>query len=466
MHADKHQNFSKDVIFSSPCSSFFSRLLLPVFSTLSASSPRRGGGSRCRIITKNPKLGEKHLLQIPSFPHKPKHRFPINLLLQLRNQHLRPFLHIGLQALLLLLLPELLKLIVFSDLYQIAHSVILALVRESTIRERETLLTKLMTCFDQLRDETGFRLNYPCYISLLMSLAKLDLGLLAYLTYKRMESDGFVAGEIDYRTVINALCKNGLTEAAEMFMCKIVKIGFVLDSHVCTSLVLGFCRGLNFVDALRVFDVMSRDEASAPNSVTYSNLIHELCQVGRLEEVFVFKDKMGENGCEPSTRTYTVLIKALCDKGFSLFDEMVGKGGCKASVHTYTVLIDGLCRHGKVEEANGVFRKMVEDGILPSVVTYNALINGYCKEGRIVPAFEVLAVMEKRGCRPNVRTFNELMEGLCRVGRPFKAVRLLKRMVDDGLSPDVVSYNVLIDGLCREGLVNVVYKLLGSMSFF
>lgn len=80
--------------------------------------------------------------------------------------------------------------------------------------------------------------------------------------------------------------------------------------------------------------LMSRDEASAPNSVTYSNLIHGLCQLGRLEEAF--KDKMGENGCEPTTRTYTVLIKALCDKGFGLFDEMVGKGGYKASVHTYT----------------------------------------------------------------------------------------------------------------------------------
>ncbi|KAF8094622.1 hypothetical protein N665_0358s0004 [Sinapis alba] len=363
---------------------------------------------------------------------------------------------------------HLLKLIVSSGLYQIAHSVIVALIRECSRCEKNMM--KLLTCFDELRDEAGFRLNYPCYSSLLMSLAKLDLGFLAYLTYRRMEADGFVVGMIDYRTIVNALCKNGNTEAAEMFMCKILKVGFVLDSHICTSLVLGFCRGLNLGDALRVFGVMSREEASAPNSVTYSNLIHGLCEVERLDEAFGFKDRMGENGCQPSTRTYTVLIKALCDrglvdKGFSLFDEMVGKG-CKANVHTYTVLIDGLCRDGKIEEANGICRKMVEDGIYPSVVTYNALINGYCKDGRIVPAFEVLTVMEKRACRPNVRTFNELMEGLCRVGKPFKAVHLLKRMIGNGLSPDIVSYNVLIDGLCREGFMNVAYKLLGSMSSF
>ncbi|KAL9290627.1 Pentatricopeptide repeat-containing protein mitochondrial [Arabidopsis thaliana] len=363
---------------------------------------------------------------------------------------------------------QLLKLIVSSGLYRVAHAVIVALIKECSRCEKEML--KLMYCFDELREVFGFRLNYPCYSSLLMSLAKLDLGFLAYVTYRRMEADGFVVGMIDYRTIVNALCKNVYTEAAEMFMSKILKIGFVLDSHIGTSLLLGFCRGLNLRDALKVFDVMSKEVTCAPNSVSYSILIHGLCEVGRLEEAFGLKDQMGEKGCQPSTRTYTVLIKALCDRGlidkaFNLFDEMIPRG-CKPNVHTYTVLIDGLCRDGKIEEANGVCRKMVKDRIFPSVITYNALINGYCKDGRVVPAFELLTVMEKRACKPNVRTFNELMEGLCRVGKPYKAVHLLKRMLDNGLSPDIVSYNVLIDGLCREGHMNTAYKLLSSMNCF
>lgn len=361
---------------------------------------------------------------------------------------------------------QLLKLIVSSGLCRVAHDVIVALIRESS--RCETEMMKLMCCFDELREVSGFRLNYPCYSSLLMSLAKLDLGFLAYVTYRRMEADGFVLGIIDYRTIVNALCKSGFTEAAEMFMCKILKIGFVLDSHIGTSLLLGFCRGLNIRDALKVFDVMSREGTCPPNSVSYSILIHGLCEVGRLEEAFGLKDQMGEKGCQPSTRTYTVLIKALCDRGlidkaFNLLDEMTARG-CKPNVHTYTVLIDGLCRDGKIQEANGVCRKMVKDGIFPSVITYNALINGYCKDGLVVLAFEILTVMEKRACKPNVRTFNELMEGLCRVGKPYKAVHLLKRMFDNGLSPDIVSYNVLIDGLCREGHMNVAHKLLSSMN--
>ncbi|CAA7050917.1 unnamed protein product [Microthlaspi erraticum] len=363
---------------------------------------------------------------------------------------------------------QFLKLIVSSGLYRVAHDVIVALIREFNRCEEEML--KLIGCFDEMRDDTGFRLNYPCYSSLLMSLAKLNLGRLAYMTYRKMEADGFAVGLIDYRSIVNALCKNGFTEAAEMFMSKILKTGFVLDSHICTSLLLGFCRELNLRDALKVFGVMSREESSAPNSVSYSILIHGLCQVGRLEEAFGLKAQMSEKSCQPSTRTYTVLIKALCDRGlidkaFNLLDEMVARG-CKPNVHTYTVLIDGLCRDGKIEEANGICRKMVKEGIFPSVITYNALINGYCKDGRVVPAFEILTVMEKRACKPNVRTFNELIEGLCRVGKPYMAIHLLKRMVDNGLSPDIVSYNVLVDGLCREGHMNLAYRLLSSMNSF
>ncbi|XP_010524658.1 PREDICTED: pentatricopeptide repeat-containing protein At3g07290, mitochondrial isoform X2 [Tarenaya hassleriana] len=362
---------------------------------------------------------------------------------------------------------QLLKLIVSSSLYGVAHKVIVVLIKECSSGENDIL--ELMRCLDELRDG-GFQLNYPCYSSLLMSLAKLDLGFLAYMTYRRMEADGFVVGRIDYRTIVNALCKNGFVEAAEMFSCRLLKLGFELDTHICTSLLLAFCRVLNLGDALRVFDVMSRDASCGPNSVTYSILIHGLCEKDRLEEAFRLKDQMREKGCQPSTRTYTVLIKALCDKGLiekalNLLDEMVA-GGCKPNAHTYTDLIDGLCKLGKIEEANGLYSKMVKEGIFPSVVTYNALINGYCKDGRIIPAIELLGMMEKRNCKPNLRTYNGLLEGLCRVGKSYKAMLLLKRMVDNGLSPDIVSFNILIDGLCREGHIPLAHKLFTSMDTF
>ncbi|XP_021814188.1 pentatricopeptide repeat-containing protein At3g07290, mitochondrial isoform X1 [Prunus avium] len=354
-----------------------------------------------------------------------------------------------------------------SDLYVIAQKAIILLIKEFSNSEPEIL--KLMEAFDNMR-KIGFWLSYPCYSSLLMSLASLDLGFLSFLVYKRMVDNGFLLGVIDYRTIINALCKNGFVQSAEMFLCMVLKLGFQLDTHICTSLVLGNCRECNLREASRVFDIMSKGGGCGPNSVTYSILIHGYCQIGKLDEAFHLKKEMSEKGCQPTTRTYTVLIKALCDigstdKALGLLDEMVSKG-CKPNVHTYTILIDRLCREGKTEEANAMFRKMLKDGLFPGTVTYNALINGYCKEGRVISAFELLGVMEKRQCKPNIRTYNELMEGLCKVYKTYKAMFLLKRVVDNGLLPNRVTYNILIDGFCREGQLGLAFETFKSMSSF
>ncbi|XP_034690458.1 pentatricopeptide repeat-containing protein At3g07290, mitochondrial [Vitis riparia] len=360
---------------------------------------------------------------------------------------------------------QLLGVLVSRDLFGVAQKAVVLLIQEC--EDSENGVVKLMGALDGMT-ELGFRLSYPCYSTLLMCLAKLNMGFVAFLVYRRMVNEGFVLGGIDYRTVVNALCKNGFVQAAEMFCCKVLRLGFGLDTHVCTSLVLANCRRDDLGEAFRVFEKMSKEESCRPNSVTYSILIHGLCEAGRLEEAFQLKQEMVEKGCQPSTRTYTVLIKAKCDigmtdKAMKMLDEMATKA-CVPNVHTYTILIDRLCREGKIEEANGVFRKMLKHGLCPGIITFNALINGYCKEGWVVSAFQLLSVMEKGNCKPNIRTYNELMEGLCRVSKSYKAFLLLRRVVDNGLLPDRVTYNILVDGFCKEGQLNMAFNIFNSMN--
>ncbi|KAJ8900419.1 hypothetical protein K2173_025196 [Erythroxylum novogranatense] len=359
---------------------------------------------------------------------------------------------------------HLLKLIVFCNLYAVAHKAIVFVIKECTSSEDDIL--KLMGALDELR-EIGFRLNYPCYSNLLMCLAKVSLGFLAFLVYNRMVADGFVLGGIDYRNVVNGLCKNGFVQAGEMFLSRALKLGFGLDTHLCTSLVMGYCRENLLEQALMVLDVMSQWDGCQPNSVTYSTLIHGLCEAGKIEDAFGLKNEMNEKGLPPSARTYTILMKAMCDiglvdKAFSLLDEMITKQ-CKPNIHAYTVLIEGLCREGKLEEAHGMFRRMLQERLFPRIITYNVLINGYCKEGRIISAFEVLSLMEKRKCKPNIRTYNELIGGLCRVSKSYKALFLLRRIVDNGYLPTEVTYNILIDGFCKEGKLDAAFSIFRSM---
>ena len=229
----------------------------------------------------------------------------------------------------------------FRNLFGMAHKALIFLIKECSNGEDEVV--RLIGAIEEMRG-IGFRLNYPCYSILLMGLAKLSMGQRTFLVYRRIVADGFVLGMVDYKSIVNALCKNGFVQAAEMFLSTILRVGFRLDSHVCTSWVLGYCRVGDLASAFQVFEKMSDEDNCNPNAVTYSVLIHGLCEAGRIGEAFRLKEEMSEKGCQPSTRTYTILIKALCDVGSSdkalgLLDEMVTKG-CKPNDHTYTIFVE------------------------------------------------------------------------------------------------------------------------------
>ncbi|EPS62491.1 hypothetical protein M569_12300 [Genlisea aurea] len=348
--------------------------------------------------------------------------------------------------------------------FSVVHRALVFLINECADDSRDDF-SKLMRGIEAMRERLGFRMNYPCYSTLLRVLAKLDMGLIAFFVFEDMAEKGFELSEIDYRSIVNALCKNGFVRASEMFVCRVSKLGFAFeDVHILTSLVLGNCRAGEICNALKVFDKMS-----APNSVASTILIHSLCQVGKLDSALKLKDDL--KGCLapgfPSTRTYTVLIKATADDGsmdraLTLLDEM-SKAGCKPNAHTYTVLIDAICREGRIKEANGMFRKMMKDGCVPGVVTYNALINGYCKEGRVLSAFELLGLMERKRCPPNIRTYNELIEGLFKIDKPSEALDLSRRVMENGSSPTAVTFNVLINGLCKARQVDAAFGILHFM---
>ncbi|KAK6286697.1 hypothetical protein POUND7_012876, partial [Theobroma cacao] len=368
----------------------------------------------------------------------------------------------------------------------------------------ENDLLKLMEALDEMR-KTGFRLNYPCYSILLVSLAKLNMGVLASSVYKRMVAEGFVLSAIDYRTIINALSKIGFVCQAEMFISKALKLGFGLGTHISTSLVLGYCRQNDLREAFRVLDVMSKRDGCGANSVTYSILIHGLCEVGRVEEAFSLKEGMKEKGCQPSTRTYTVLVKALCDNGLigslklanGLWGKMIKKGINPDEV-TFTALMDGFCKIGNTGDASKLFKMMIvngclktchafnvflhilskecklteeyaffgkilKHGLVPSVVTYTILVGALFQAGKVEQSLSMLKLMKQVGCPPNVYTYTVVVNGLCQIGRVDDAERILHLMFDLGVPPNHVTYTILVKAHVNAGRLNRALDITSFM---
>ncbi|KAK6238837.1 hypothetical protein QUC31_004306 [Theobroma cacao] len=324
-----------------------------------------------------------------------------------------------------------------------------------------------MEALDEMR-KTGFRLNYPCYSILLVSLAKSNMGVLASSVYKRMVAEGFVLSAIDYRTIINALSKIGFVCQAEMFISKALKLGFGLGTHISTSLVLGYCRQNDLPEAFRVLDVMSKRDGCGANSVTYSILIHGLCEVGRVEEAFSLKEGMKEKGCQPSTRTYTVLVKALCDNGligkaFDLIFELMNSLGVNPDGHSYTAIIDGLCKQGSLKLANGLWGKMIKKGINPDEVTFTALMDGFCKIGNTGDASKLFKMMIVNGCLKTCHAFNVFLHILSKECKLTEEYAFFGKILKHGLVPSVVTYTILVGALFQAGKVEQSLSMLKLM---
>ena len=170
-------------------------------------------------------------------------------------------------------------------------------------------------------------------------------------------------------------------------------------------------------DARKLFDEMIQRNM-VPNTVTYNTLIDGYCKVGGIEEALGFKERMKEQNVECNLVTYNSLLNGLCGSGrvddarevllemegsgflpggflsFVFDDHSNGAGDdglfdgkeIRIDERTYCILLNGLCRVGRIEKAEEVLAKLVENGVTSSKISYNILVNAYCQKGDLKKA--------------------------------------------------------------------------------
>ena len=98
------------------------------------------------------------------------------------------------------------------------------------------------------------------------------------------------------------------------------------------------------------------------------------------------------------------------------------------------------------QDADVIFRKMKETGLIPNAV---AMLDGLCKDGLIQEAMKLFGVMREKGSIPEVVVYTAVVEGFCKMGKFDDALRVFNKMVNNGISPNAFSYKLLIDGLIK-----------------
>ncbi|KAK9145997.1 hypothetical protein Sjap_005900 [Stephania japonica] len=202
----------------------------------------------------------------------------------------------------------------------------------------------------------------------------------------------------------------------------------------------------------------------APKFQSLESLIQSLSRDGRVEETLDVFSKLNSIGATPSVSVFnSALIGAIrvqrSDLFWGLYREMI-ECGLIGDAETAGYLIRAFCRDGKVDEAYELLRQVLDSGVVVTdSVAFAKLVSGFCKLRNYDRVSEILHVMIAKNCAPNVFTYQEIIHGLCRNGMGSEGFRVFGDLKRRGYAPDLVMYTTMIDGLCKMGRIGDARKL-------
>ncbi|CAN6277384.1 unnamed protein product [Urochloa humidicola] len=234
------------------------------------------------------------------------------------------------------------------------------------------------------------------------------------------------------------------------------------NPHSFNSLLAALLRRGRRRAASALLAAFLRSPDASPDVTTLNTLLHGLStasprpSVPTLLKLFRFLPET--YGFAPDAITYNSLLSALCRAGDlatarKLFDGMRmseegGKSGAFPNVVTYTTMIRAYCAKGLADEALGLLKLMVANGVPPNRITYNTMVQGFCEAGRMELVKEVF---EMDSFKPDTCTFNTLMAAHCGEGRIEDAMKVFDQMTDLHVRRDSASYSMVIRALCESG---------------
>ncbi|OEL23188.1 Pentatricopeptide repeat-containing protein, partial [Dichanthelium oligosanthes] len=145
-----------------------------------------------------------------------------------------------------------------------------------------------------------------------------------------------------------------------------------------------------------------------------------------------------------------------------LWKEML-ESGCKPDVATYNVKAMNYGLHGKPEEVLEVMREMEEAGVKPDTITYNFLMTSYCRNGKLEDAKVLYHSLAEKGCSANAATFKHMLAAMCAHGDFDAGLGIFKESLKRRKVPDFRTMKGLVEGLAKGGRVAEAKNVIAEM---
>lgn len=270
---------------------------------------------------------------------------------------------------------------------------------------------------------------------------------------------------ITYVEMVKGFCNVGrLDDAFGLF--KVVKeLDCGNNTVLCSALLDGVCKSGDMERALGLLEEMEKGGGEvSPNVVAYTSVIQRFCEKGRTLEALEVLDRMEARGCFPNRVTVSCLIERFCAEGrveevSKLIDRVV-KGGASYDECCSSFVVS-LKRTGQFEEAEKVFRKMINNGLKPDSLACTIVIKELCLIGRVLDGYQLCDEIEKIGFWSSIDSdvYSLLIVGLCQQGHSVEAANLVSLMLKKGIQLSTRYVDRIVEILKKSGDEELIHHL-------
>ncbi|KAI5443704.1 pentatricopeptide repeat-containing protein At4g13650 [Lathyrus oleraceus] len=291
------------------------------------------------------------------------------------------------------------------------------------------------------------------YNSLISGLAQQGYSDRALALFKKMNLDCLKPDCVTIASLLSACASAGALPIGKQFHSYAMKAGMISDIVVEGSLLDLYVK-CSDIKTAHDFFIASETE----NVVLWNMMLVAYGQLDNLNESFQIFTQMQIDGIVPNQFTYPSILKTCTTLGAIDLGEQIHtqilKTGFQFNVYVSSVLIDMYAKHGKLDTALKIFRRLKEN----DVVSWTAMIAGYTQHNKFVEALNLFKEMQDQGIQSDNIGFASAISACAGIQALDQGRQIHAQSCLSGYSDDLSIGNALVSLYARCGKVREAYS--------
>ncbi|KAK4266648.1 hypothetical protein QN277_027538 [Acacia crassicarpa] len=297
-----------------------------------------------------------------------------------------------------------------------------------------------------------FQRDGVSYNSLISGLAQQGYGDRALDLFRKMHLDCLKPDRVTVASLLSACASVGDLLKGRQLHSYAVKAGMSSDIILEGSLLDLYVK-CSDIESAHEFFLTTETE----NVVLWNMMLVAYGQLDNLIESFEVFRQLLIKGIEPNQFTYPSILRTCTSLGALELGEQIHtlalKTGFQFNVYVSSVLIDMYAKHGKLDTALKILRRLKEEDF----VSWTAMIAGYAQNDMLTSALELFKEMQDRGIRSDNIGFASAISACAGIQALDLGRQIHAQSCISGYSDDLSVGNALVSLYARNGKVQEAY---------